>query len=221
MLNDADFNSTPHGMTYTALTQRPIALTPYQQNELTESVNYDFGHVKDEDEEMADESDITPTETMTPSENIPAAIDPEISSRTNKSDISASVKHWKIEGHSKHALSEQDEKPLNITPATISNNDLVLKHHTSNPPLLSLYSSGLKLVQPENAINAFGEPPFTNWAQGYKETLDYIFVLSGNQNINLTGLLKMPRRDEMGEGEPQEGRFPSDHVCEMVEVQLL
>src|SRR2546430_7382229 len=48
-----------------------------------------------------------------------------------------------------------------------------LKHHTSNPPLLSLYSSGLNLVQPENAINAFGEPPFTNWAQGYKETLDY------------------------------------------------
>lgn len=34
------------------------------------------------------------------------------------------------------------------------------------------------------------------------------------------GLLKMPRREEMGEGEPQEGRFPSDHVCEIAEVEL-
>ena len=69
-------------------------------------------------------------------------------------------------------------------------------------------------------MNAFGEPPFTNWAQGYKETLDYIFVLRDNENVKLCGLLKMPRRDEMGEGEPQEGRFPSDHVCEMAEVEL-
>jgi RNA exonuclease NGL2 len=213
MLNDSDFNSTPSGMTYTALTQRPIELTTYQQDELNQSLNYDFQHVKDEDEEPADEGEITSTETITP-------IDRETSSSNSKSDISASEPHWKSEEHSKQALLESEEKPLNITPATISNNDLVLAHHRSNPPLQSLYSSGLNLVQPDNAINAFGEPPFTNWAHGYKETLDYIFVLRGNQNIRLTGLLKMPRRDEMGEGEPQEGRFPSDHVCEMVEVQL-
>jgi RNA exonuclease NGL2 len=118
--------------------------------------------------------------------------------------------------------SAQREEPLNVTPATMENNSLVLEHHLSNPPLRSLYSMGLKLCQPDIAINAFGEPPVTNWAHGYKETLDYIFVVQNEMKdkVKLMGLLKMPRLDEMGEGEPQEGRFPSDHVCEMVEVEL-
>jgi RNA exonuclease NGL2 len=204
-------------MTYTALTQRPIHLTPYQQNELTESVNYDFRQVKDEEEEMADENDITPadTNTITPSDPSSAPLEAETSNDNNNG-----TPIWKTKEYLKQALLESQEKPLNITPASISNNSLVLAHHTSNPPLQSLYSAGLNLVQPDNAMNAFGEPPFTNWAQGYKETLDYIFVLRDNENVKLCGLLKMPRRDEMGEGEPQEGRFPSDHVCEMVEVEV-
>ena len=56
-----DFNSTPWGMTYTALTQRPIQLTPLQEEELEHSVAYDFRQVKDEDEEIAEDGDYTPT----------------------------------------------------------------------------------------------------------------------------------------------------------------
>jgi len=49
--------------------------------------------------------------------------------------------------------------------------------------------------------------------------LDYIFIVEGELRlpVKLLGLLKMPQREEMGEGKPQEGRFPSDHIREMVE----
>jgi len=194
-------------MTYTVLTQRPIQLTPRQKEELRESVAYDFRHVKDEDEENAEDSDFTPIGTSTPADDV---------QNTEADASSQTIPVWKTDEYLLQQLFAREEKPLNITPATMENNALVLRHHTANPPLRSLYSEGLKLCQPDNATNAFGEPPFTNWAQGYKETLDYIFVL----DRELLGLLKMPKREEMGEGEPQEGRFPSDHVCEMAEVEI-
>jgi len=204
-------------MTYTAMTQRPISLTPNQERELKESVSFDFRQVKDEEEELAEDSDFTPLGTSTP-------LDP-LEPQNSDSTLSSTnpIPMWKTKEFLKHPLSTQEEKPLNITPATLDNNSIVIQHHTSNPKLQSLYSLGLKLCQPDNASNTFGEPPFTNWAQGYKETLDYIFVMDREEarKVKLLGLLKMPRKDEMGEGEPQEGRFPSDHVCEMVEVELL
>jgi RNA exonuclease NGL2 len=206
-----DFNSTPWGMTYAALTQRPIELAPRQQEELKESVAYDFRQVKDEEEEIEEDGDFTPLGASTPAE------------REIKNNATASViPIWKTKEYLEQQLFVQEEKPLNITPATMENNALVLQHHISNPLLQSLYSTGLKACQPDNAINAFGEPPFTNWAQGYRETLDYIFVLKRENagKVKLLGLLKMPKREEMGEGEPREGRFPSDHVCEMVEIEL-
>jgi mRNA deadenylase 3'-5' endonuclease subunit Ccr4 len=164
-------------------------------------VTYDFRQVKDEEEELD-----TPAGTLTPLD----------------SDTDLNPKILKTKEFLQQKLFENEDKPLNITPATIETNNLVINHHGSNPPLTSLYAHGLKLCQPDNAINAFGEPPFTNWAHGYKETLDYIFVVGDSvDKVQLTGLLSMPRREQMGEGEPQEGRFPSDHVSEMVEVELL
>jgi RNA exonuclease NGL2 len=196
-------------MTYTALTKRPIHLTPRQQTELKESVEYDFRQVKDEEDEVAEDSDFPSTDISTP-----ADID---DSETAKSDATTPRKANDIP-----VSNLQREEPVNITRATMETNALVLEHHASNPPVKSMYSVGLKLCQPDNAVNAFGEPPITNWAHGYKETLDYIFVVQNEMKdkVKLLGLLKMPRLDEMGEGEPQEGRFPSDHVCEMVEVEL-
>ena len=198
-------------MTYTALTKRPIHLTPRQELELKESVEYEFRSAMDEEEEFAEDSDIPSTGISTPADiddSEPAtSVPPDAIARLKANDFPVSIER---------------EEPLNITRATMESNTLVLEHHASNPPLKSLYSLGLKLCQPDNAINAFGEPPITNWAHGYKETLDYIFVVQNEMKdkVKLLGLLKMPRLDEMGEGEPQEGRFPSDHVCEMVEVEL-
>jgi RNA exonuclease NGL2 len=205
-------------MTYTALTQRPIQLTSYQQDELQESVTYDFRQVKDEEEELPEDSDLTPAGAVTPADNQ----DVHVSITDSPATDSSTTPVWKTKEYLTQRLLVQEEKPLNITPASMANNALVLGHHSLNPALKSLYSSGLKLCQPDNAVNAFEEPPFTNWAHGYKETLDYIFVLDekSKQNVRLSALLKMPRRNEMGNGEPQEGRFPSDHVCEMVEVEL-
>lgn len=201
-------------MTYTALTQRPIALTPRQRQELEESITYDFRNIRDEGED--EDNDVTPVGTLTP-------VNDEITPSPDGDDTTALP--WKSKEHLSHHMFEDEEKGLNITPASLQNNDLVLQHHDMNPPLKSLYAEGLRLVQSDNAINAFGEPPFTNWAQGYRETLDYIFTVTPKpgerETMKLTGLLRMPRREEMGEGEPQEGRFPSDHVCEMVEVELL
>jgi RNA exonuclease NGL2 len=205
-------------MTYTALTQRPIQLTSYQQEELQESVSYDFRKVKDEEEQLPEDSDLTPAGAVTPADNQEIPV-----SDTDLPDTNSSTTPiWKTKEYLTQRLLVQEEKPLNITSASLENNALVLSHHSSNPPLSSLYSSGLKLCQPDNAGNAFDEPPFTNWAHGYKETLDYIFVVDGKstESVRLSALLRMPRRNEMGNGEPQEGRFPSDHVCEMVEVEL-
>ena len=199
-------------MTYTALTKRPIHLSHRQHIELKESVEFDFRQIKDEEEEFPEDSEPPSTDVSTPADfddlemvellpsDVPASTDVQL----DDSPIT-------------------QEEPVNVTPATLHNNALVLEYHASNPPLKSLYSLGLKLCQPDNAINGFGEPPLTNWAHGYKETLDYIFVVQNEMKdkVKLVGLLKMPRLDEMGEGEPQEGRFPSDHVCEMVEVELV
>jgi RNA exonuclease NGL2 len=207
-------------MTYTALTQRPIQLTPYQEEELHGSVTYDFRQVKDEEEELAEDNDLTPAGAITPADNT----DIEVSNTDSNATDSSTTPIWKTREYLTQRLLIQEEKPLNITPASMENNALVLEHHSSNPPLKSLYSAGLKLCQSDNAVNGFGEPPFTNWAHGYKETLDYIFVLDDQlteEKVRLSALLKMPRKEEMKEGEPQEGRFPSDHVCEMVEVELL
>ena len=198
-------------MTYTALTQRPIELTPRQEEELRESVAYDFRQVEDEEDEI-DDDDYTPIGTSTPADD---------AQNVETAALFGTIPVWETNEYLQQQLFVQ-EKPLNITPATMENNALVLQHHTSNPPLRSLYAEGLKLCQPDNATNAFGEPPFTNWAQEYNETLDYIFVLNREdaEKVKLLGLLMMPKRDEMGGGEPREGRFPSDHVCEIAEVEL-
>lgn len=190
-------------MTYNALTQRPIILTPRQQEELEGSVAYDFRNVKEEDEEISNDNE---SRTSTPFDPI--------------EDSSSSKPLWTPKDLLQPLLPEQ-EKALSITPATLENNSLVLKHHAANPPLESLYSRGLKICQPDGATGPFGEPPFTNWSHGYKETLDYIFAVKGDERVKLLGLLRMPTVGEMGEGEPQEGRFPSDHVCEMAEIALL
>jgi len=200
---DEDFNSVPWGMTYNALTQRPIVLSPRQKQELEGSVSYDFRNVKEEgeDEEIAIDSEF---ETLTP-------FDP-------TKDSSNSTTSWTPKDLQQPLLDQ--ERTLSITPASIENNSLVLQHHATNPPLESLYSRGLKTVQPDGTIGAFGEPAFTNWSHGYKETLDYIFALKGDERVRLLGLLRMPTLQEMGAGEPQEGRFPSDHVCEMAKIAL-
>lgn len=194
-----DFNSVPWGMTYSALTQRPIVLAPRQQEELEASVAYDFRNIKEEEEE---------TETDTESETLDTT-----------RDSLGSTASWSAKDLQQPLLPEQ-EKALSIDPASLDNNTLILKHHLANPVLESLYSRGLKDVQQEAATGTFGEPPFTNWSHGYKETLDYIFAIKGDDKVRLLGLLSMPLVKEMGRGEPQEGRFPSDHVCEMVEIAL-
>jgi mRNA deadenylase 3'-5' endonuclease subunit Ccr4 len=201
-------------MTYTALSQRPIELNAYQQDELAGSVQFDFRTVKDEEEDLEDDSDLTPG-LSTPAET---ADNPE----SQKSMMSIAVE--KAKEYLSEKMVEDSQKPKSLTPASLKNSALVVEHHSSNPVVRSLYSEGLHVYQPDNAVNAFGEPPFTNWAQGYRETLDYIFLVDDElrkDTIRLTGLLKMPRKDEMGEGEPQEGRFPSDHVCLMAEIEVL
>ena len=100
-----DFNSTPWGMTYAALTQRPIELTPLQQTELKESVAYDFRQVKDEEEDIEEDSDFTPLETSTPAEI-------EIKNNTAASAIPI----WKTKEYLGQPLFAQEEKPLNPAP---------------------------------------------------------------------------------------------------------
>lgn len=105
---------------------------------------------------------------------------------------------------------------------------------------ISLYSVGYKQVHPENAgvDNDRNEPFFSNWAHAWRGLLDYIFVLSDwngedysqrvdtvaeveqQQGVRLLALLQMPEREQMGEGQPRIGEYPSDHLCMMAEVEL-
>lgn len=71
--------------------------------------------------------------------------------------------------------------------------------------------------------NALGsEPPFTNWTEGFKDTIDYIFV---SKPFEVCGVLHLPSASEMGP-EPNslpransEGKgYPSDHLPLMAEL---
>lgn len=105
---------------------------------------------------------------------------------------------------------------------------------------ISLYSVGYGQVDPGNCglDNSEGEPFFSNWAHTWRGLLDYIFVLSPTlhqkqnhiqdllaeqEGVRLVGLLRLPRKEEMGpepSGQPRTGQYPSDHLCIMAEVEL-
>ncbi|KAF8977544.1 hypothetical protein BGZ46_007314 [Entomortierella lignicola] len=70
-----------------------------------------------------------------------------------------------------------------------------------------------------------GEPVFTNFANWFKDTLDYIYLFdepvpeNGARLVPLR-LLEIPDKSHLGHGLPDEN-FSSDHLCLMVEFAIL
>lgn len=91
---------------------------------------------------------------------------------------------------------------------------------SEGPQLSSLYSKHLRSVSPSHATTN-GEPECTNYANVYRGTLDYIFLMGrSSSSLTCTGLLDIPDISKLTNGLPQEGQFPSDHFCLMCELSV-
>ncbi|KAG0680799.1 hypothetical protein C6P40_003953 [Pichia californica] len=106
---------------------------------------------------------------------------------------------------------------------------------------ISLYSIGYKVVDPQNSglDNDRNEPFFSNWAHTWRGLLDYIFFIKEwdidtdckeldtipqfekENNIRINKLLKLPHPEQMGQGQPRENEYPSDHLCMIADISLL
>lgn len=88
---------------------------------------------------------------------------------------------------------------------------------------VSLY--GLEYEKVDGANCKFQEPAYTNWAHTWRGCLDYVFYITNSDlkplKIKVNKLLKVPSEEEFGPlGLPQPGKYPSDHVCLVVEVEI-
>lgn len=90
---------------------------------------------------------------------------------------------------------------------------------SSGPQLYSMYGKHYSNAS-DGARTHYGEPKYTNWANVYRGTLDYIFATENTSKFRCTGLLELPDYDLLTLGQPQEGQFPSDHFCLMSEIEL-
>ncbi|KAK4684307.1 RNA exonuclease NGL2, partial [Tremellales sp. Uapishka_1] len=70
---------------------------------------------------------------------------------------------------------------------------------------------------PASLIKGEGEPGYTCYTSLFKLTLDYLFVLPGN-NVEVTRVLSVPKGDELGEGLPRKGISASDHLLVGCEI---
>lgn len=70
----------------------------------------------------------------------------------------------------------------------------------------------LELHQPINIESACGTPPYTNFTQGFQETLDYIFIDS--DTLTVTKVVPLPSHEDVtaNVGLPSIV-FPSDHLA--------
>lgn len=132
---------------------------------------------------------------------------------------------------------EREGEEANIQPqddikmkALCSVDELISFHHQQTKRWISCYGHSYRRVDAENIDETYHEPWFSNWAAKWEGLLDYIFVLDQGEgtekemitrNTNVLDLLRMPRKNEMGPGEPREGRFPSDHLALMVNLEFV
>lgn len=88
--------------------------------------------------------------------------------------------------------------------------------------VVSAYSQ-YSLVDPDNAQDN-GEPHATNWAHAWRGLLDYVFLMTREDEdtqMKVLELLRIPTPKELGgEGLPQHGKFPSDHICIAANIEL-
>ncbi|KAM9911034.1 hypothetical protein OXX69_003904 [Metschnikowia pulcherrima] len=111
-------------------------------------------------------------------------------------------------------------------------------HNSISQNAISLYNVGYGLVHGANTQPGGNEPWFSLWGEHSHELIDYIFAIedwkgaptktlddfSSTTQTKLMALLGMPTHKDMGPDElsqPAVGEFPSDHLCMMVDLELL
>lgn len=204
-----DFNTEPFDTNFPALTTRPLSICQRATDIIERSMNYVFG-----------ESELEEKNASTKTENDSNEDDKEECQSSSTSSVPEST------------ASTPKKRILHVQNDYVPHYRSFYQQHEQNPVLFSLYSVGYKLVHPENAKNTFDHPAFTNWAHAYQGHLDYIFVMNRDtslqtpenqvvEGVKLKALLRVPLPSEMKEAEPLEGRYPSDHVALMANVQIV
>ncbi|EEB09320.1 CCR4/nocturin family endoribonuclease [Schizosaccharomyces japonicus yFS275] len=234
-----DFNTEPYDTNFPALTTRPLDISKRSMDIIERSMSYVFG-AADLDEKNAEEkaSGLSIESAVPEQESVDVETGPDdetSTEATQESTSSASVVTLETQVSK---VKKKSKKIRHVQSSDFPHYDIFFDQHAKNPVVKSLYSYGYKKVHPGNAGNTFEHPSFTNWADKYRGHLDYIFVMDRNavsapkteevndsgritDDVRLVSLLRCPENNEMNEAEPQEGRFPSDHVAIMAEVQVL
>ncbi|CAL1533474.1 unnamed protein product [Lymnaea stagnalis] len=79
--------------------------------------------------------------------------------------------------------------------------------------------TSLELYQPINMESACGRPAYTNFTQGFQETLDYIFIDS--DKLEVTSVVPMPSEEEVRAHVALPSIvFPSDHIAQICDLKF-
>ncbi|CCD24842.1 uncharacterized protein NDAI_0E00260 [Naumovozyma dairenensis CBS 421] len=219
-----DFNSQPKDAPYVSITSKPVSFQNETKIVIECSAAYKYSKKRNGEEEEKNEGKEKQHE-IDSSDSSDAETDEE------KEEIIPN--------------QPSNARPLHFTP-TREQAELVSQlaalHNSLNLRAISLYSVGYRKVDPENAYinNDRGEPELSEWARMWSGLLDYIFFLQHwdgktnhekvdslktferENNVKLRGLLKMPQSKEMCEHAiPYKGEYPSDHLCMMIQLELL
>ncbi|KAH9498116.1 2',5'-phosphodiesterase 12 [Bulinus truncatus] len=79
--------------------------------------------------------------------------------------------------------------------------------------------TGLELFQPIDLLSACGTPAYTNFTEGFKATLDYIFVES--DKLEVTKVIPMPSQEDVTAHIALPSPvFPSDHIAQICDLKF-
>lgn len=217
MITCGDFNISPDAVNYTVLTKNRVFNTPEQVYDEYKNIPASFF------EDM----------TTTIMEYYEPIIDKLYPNLVNeKEQTPYEVKHVKQLKVKEHAKQIREEQVFKITK----------EMHETLPYLHSVYSNYSSLVKiPQSEVTKHlweNEPPYTNFVDTFKATLDYIFVYKEmhqaegnnvkipvlnnqlNHSIVPLRIIEIPMLENYApDGIPSE-QFPSDHIPILCEFSI-
>ncbi|RGB23956.1 Endonuclease/exonuclease/phosphatase [Rhizophagus diaphanus] len=222
-----DFNSTPHDPIY----QLMVNKSKLSENEVSK-LEISMRAFEEKSNEGVDNVPSTP---VTNKDNDEVTIE---QSKISQSFIVTEDRASQLQSsHSQSSQSQQtqiQQLQQNLSSPSLKPQleplSTLLSNFEKLPKCLSLYGQYYHLIDSENIEHS--EPKITNYGEYFKGTLDYIFFVLNqkgdvdengeinNNNVKITKLLKLPRKEEFGSTSLPNYKFNSDHICLMVEVRI-
>lgn len=132
---------------------------------------------------------------------------------TIKSHLRSSIEHPYF-GRIRASVDESRPSMLQDPPGVIDKLVKVAEKIRAQKPEMELVSCYQSVLG--------SEPAFTNWTEGFKDTIDYIFV---SKPLKVCAVLQLPSTSEMGpepnslpRANPEGKGYPSDHLPLMAEL---